>query len=59
MYLLSHQYDFINMVLESLNNHNFVIVTGNSGCGKSFSFRWICENVATYDYEKILILDSD
>lgn len=47
------------MVLESLNNHNFVIVTGNSGCGKSFSFRWICENVATYDYEKILILDSD
>lgn len=59
MYLLSHQYDFVNMILESLNNHNYAVVTGNSGCGKSFSFRWMCENIATCNYEKILILDSD
>lgn len=59
MYLLSHQIEFIEIVLEALKNHNFITVTGNSGCGKSFTFRWMCENITACDYEKILVLDSD
>lgn len=59
MYLLLHQHEYIDKIFDALENKNIVITSGKSGCGKSFSFQWVYENITYYGYEKVLYFDGD
>lgn len=59
MYLLLHQHEFIDKMFDALESKNIVITSGKSGCGKSFSFQWVYDNITYYGYEKALFFDGD
>lgn len=57
--LLSHQERFLDALFEKLENNKLIIVTGASGCGKSYCFQWVKNNITNFGFENALILDSD
>lgn len=57
--LLSHQNTFIEKIFNTLENNQYIIATGVSGCGKTFSFQYVKENIVKYGYEQSIILDGD
>ncbi len=59
MNLLPHQYEFINDIFKNMENLNYIIVTGESGCGKSYAFQWAAENIEKLGFETTIFLDND
>lgn len=57
--LLPHQNTFIEKIFNTLENNQYIIATGTSGCGKTFSFQYVNDNVIKYGYEQSIILDGD
>jgi len=56
--LLPHQSKFLDIVFESLKDNRAILITGNSGCGKSYSFRWAKKNIADYGFYDTIILSG-
>lgn len=57
--LLLHQEIFVETIFSTLINNQYIITTGASGCGKSFSFQYVQKNITEYGFEQAIVLNGD
>lgn len=57
--LLPHQEKFLQSLKSKLKDNFYTIVTGDSGCGKSYAFVSFGENINEVATNQAIIFDSD
>ena len=57
--LLPHQLELLSSINSKLYNNRFIVVIGNSGCGKSYSFEYLHRAHENYGFDWTMLLDGD